>query len=243
VSFPPQPQWQAILPGDARTLFRRVFGLWGLPLAVRVDNGHPWGPNSGLPSDLALWLIGLGVNMAWIEPATPQHNGKVERCNGVAQQWAEPSTCGNRAVLQEHLDRETLIQREEYPSIVGLPRIEAFPGLRRIERPYTAESEGLLWDLSRVDGFLAEQVLYRRANARGTISLYGWGRNLGRAHRGTEVCVRFDPSSRFWIVSDNQGRELKRLPAEELSRERVLALEVGCKRPRRQKSKGGGGTS
>ena len=239
-SFPPQPQWQAIAPGDARELFRHGFGRWGLPGGIRIDNGHPWGLNSGLPPDLALWLLGLGVNLAWIAPGTPQHNGKVERCNGVTQQWAEPSACRSRIELQEQLHRECLIQREQYPSIAGRPRIEAFPGLCQIARPYRADAEDGRWDLSHVDRFLAEQVLYRRANARGAIWLYGWGRGLGRAHRGKEVCVRFDNSSRYWVVSDHQGQELKRLPAEELSQERILALEVGCKRPHRQKSKGRG---
>jgi hypothetical protein len=178
--------------------------------------------------------------MAWIPPREPQYNGKVERSNGVAQQWAEPSSCRSRSALQARLDRECLMQRERYPSIAGRPRIEAFPELRRVERPYDADYEGTLWDLSRVDRFLGDQVLYRRANAKGAIWLYGWGRGLGRPHRHKEVCVRFDRSSREWAVTDHQGRELKRLPAEELSRERILALEVGRKRPHRQKSKGRG---
>lgn len=227
------------MPGDARELFRRVFPRWGLPQGLRVDNGHPWGLNSGLPPALALWLIGLGVAMAWIPPCKPQHNGKVERSNGVTQQWAEPSACGSRFELQEPLNRECLIPREKYPSIAGRPRIAAFPELSQIERPYCAAEEDEHWDLSRVDRFLGEQVLYRRAHAKGAIWLYGWGRSLGRTHRGKEVFVRFDISSRYWIVSDHQGQELKRLPAEELSRERIMALEVGCKRPHRQKSKGG----
>jgi hypothetical protein len=148
VSFPPQPQWQAIEPGDARELFRGVFARWGLPRGIRVDNGHPWGLNSGLPPALALWLLGLGVRMAWIPPCEPQYNGKVERGNGVTQQWAEPSSCTSRSALQGNLDRECLIQREKYPSIAGRPRIEAFPELVRIERPYRVDSEGTLWDLS-----------------------------------------------------------------------------------------------
>src|SRR5207248_11106935 len=104
---------------------------------------------------------------------------------------------------QGQLDRGCRMQREEYPSIAGRPRIEAFPELRRIERPYRAEEEEWLWELSRVDRVLAGQVYYRRANARGAISLYGWGRGLGRVHRGKEVCVRFDISSRYWIITDH----------------------------------------
>ena len=154
------------MPGDARELFRHGFGRWGLPGGIRIDNGHPWGLNSGLPPDLALWLLGLGVNLAWIAPGTPQHNGKVERGNGVTQQGAEPSACRSRIELQEQLHRECLIQREQYPSIAGRPRIEAFPGLCQIARPYRADEEDGRWDLSRVDRFLAEQGLSRRANAR-----------------------------------------------------------------------------
>jgi hypothetical protein len=182
----------------------------------------------------------LGVHLAWIAPGMPQHHGKVERGNGVTQQGAEPSACRSRIELQEQWHRECLIQREQSPSSAGRPRIAAFPGRCPSARPYRADEEDGRWDLSHVDRFLAEQALDRRANARGAIWLYGWGRGLGRAHRGKEVCVRFDRSSRYCIVSDHQGQELKRLPAEELSRERILALEVGCKRPHRQKSKGRG---
>ena len=41
------------------------------------------------------------------------------------------------------------------------------------------------------------------------------------------------------VVSDDQGRELKRLEAEELSRERILALKVGYQRPGPKRSKRG----
>ena len=84
-----------------------------------------------------------------------------------------------------------------------------------------------MWDLGRVDRFLAGLRLSRRANARGTIWIYGVPRHLGRAHRGEEVRVRFDPTDRQWVVSDLRGGELKRFAAPELSRARILALDVG----------------
>jgi hypothetical protein len=211
-----------------------VFRRWGLPARIQVDNGHPWGLNKGLAPDLALWLIGLGVAVAWIPPGQPQKNGTIERDNGVMQQWADPSACRTRAELRSRLEREGLIQRERYPSIGGLSRAQAYPGLRHSGRPYDPEQEDSMWDLARVDRFLSAGVYYRRANARGAIWLYGWGRGLGRAHRGQEVSVRFDPSSRQWVVSDHQGQELKRLVADELSRKRILSLSVGHKHPDRK---------
>lgn len=120
-----------------------------------------------------------------------------------------------------------------------MSRIEAYPSLRHSGRPYRVRDERRTWDLSRVDRALAELTLYRRANARGAIWLYGEGRNLGRAHRGEEVRVRFDVPSRQWTVTDLQGEELKRLAAPELSRERILALKVGQSRGRRQLSEKG----
>jgi hypothetical protein len=216
-----------IPPKDARALFRRVFARWGLPRAVRVDNGHPWGLNRGLPPALALWLIGLGVAVEWIDPGQPRQNPHVERGNGVMQQWTEPAACRTRSQLQSRLHKECTVQRERYPAIAGMSRSEAYPGLRHSGRPYQVGDERRLWDLSRVDRFLSGLTLHRRANARGTIWIYGVPRNLGRAHAGAEVRVRFDPSDRQWVVTDLEDHELKRFPAPELSRARILALDVG----------------
>jgi hypothetical protein len=216
-----------------------VFGHRGLPAHIRVDNGHPWGLNKGLPPDLAPWLIGPGIAMHRIPPGQPQRDGAAGRGNGVMQQWAEPSACRTRGELRSRLEREGRIQRGRYPAIAGLSRMEAYPGLRHSGRPYRREDEGALWDEARVGRFLAAGVYDRRANARGAIWLDGRGRGLGRRHRGKEVSARFDPVEWRWVVSDHRGRELKRLEAAELVRERILSLTVGHRRPDRERSKRG----
>ena len=132
-----------------------MFRSWGLPAHIQVDNGHPWGLNKGLPPDLALWLIGLGIAMHWIPPGQPQKDGTAERGNGVMQQWSEPSSCRTRGELRARLEREGRVQRERYPAIGGLSRIEAYPGLKHSGRPYDRADEGVLWELARVDRFLA----------------------------------------------------------------------------------------
>src|SRR5262249_31776512 len=149
----------------------------------------------------------------------------VERGNGVAQQWAEPRACSSRSELRSRLHRECQVQRERYPSVAGMSRSEAYPGLQHSGRPYRAADERRRWDLTRVDQFLAGLTLHRRADAHGAIWIYGEPRNLGRAHRGEEVRVRFDPSDRQWVVADLGDRQLKRFPAPELSRARILALD------------------
>jgi hypothetical protein len=79
----------------AATVLRKLFRLYGLPQGLRVDNGSPLGSGSDLPTDLALWLIGLGVDMPWNHPNRPQENGVVERSQGTGQCWAEPNACSS----------------------------------------------------------------------------------------------------------------------------------------------------
>jgi len=211
-------------------MFRRAFARWGLPDRIRVDNGYPWGTPRDLPSELALWLIGLGVEPIWNPPARPTCNPKVERCNGLTQQWGEPRTCADCHQAARALDRVCRIQREEYPAIRGRARIEAFPALCAPRRVYQRSEERALWDLSRVDAFLARGCWIRRADCNGKVSIYGHGRSVGRSRAGREMAVRFDAAARCWAVSDPNGEEVKRLPAEELTRERIMALAVSRRR-------------
>lgn len=59
-----------------------VFRRYGLPARINADNGSPWGsPSAGgrSLSELAVWLIRLGVRVSFSAPYHPQTNGKLER--------------------------------------------------------------------------------------------------------------------------------------------------------------------
>jgi transposase InsO family protein len=57
-----------------------VFGRYGLPLRIGVDNGSPWGDTVGSPyTPLTVWLIRLGVRVSHSRPYHPQTLGKDER--------------------------------------------------------------------------------------------------------------------------------------------------------------------
>jgi len=59
-----------------QTTFRR----YGLPDALFVDNGGPWGDSSGARwTRLAVWLLKLGVEVWHSRPYHPQSRGKNER--------------------------------------------------------------------------------------------------------------------------------------------------------------------
>ena len=59
-----------------------IFRRYGLPVRINADNGPPWGsPSAGgrSLSELAVWLIRLGVRVSFSSPYHPQTNGKLER--------------------------------------------------------------------------------------------------------------------------------------------------------------------
>ncbi len=211
-------------------MFRRVFVRWGLPDALRVDNGYPWGSSRDLPSELALWLIGLGVEPIWIPPGQPTCNPKVERCNGITQQWGELHTCTDLKQAARALAWVCQVQRQEYPAIRGCTRAEVFPQLSTPRRVYRRADERLVWDLARVHGFLARGCWRRHADGNGVISLYGHGHSVGRCWARRELVVRFDAATRCWLVSDPGGKLIKELPASQLTRKRILKLAVSRRR-------------
>lgn len=65
---------------DAHYVFQTVFGDYGLPDAIRSDNGCPFSSRSvfGL-SKLSVWWLRLGIRLERIEPGHPEENGRHER--------------------------------------------------------------------------------------------------------------------------------------------------------------------
>lgn len=64
----------------ARKIFERAFREFGLPAAIRTDNGVPFATSAlhGL-SQLNVWWMRLGIQHQRIRPASPQENGAHER--------------------------------------------------------------------------------------------------------------------------------------------------------------------
>jgi transposase InsO family protein len=57
-----------------------VFRRYGLPDAMLMDNGSPWGDSGGQPfTSFSVWLMRLGVRVTHGRPYHPQTQGKDER--------------------------------------------------------------------------------------------------------------------------------------------------------------------
>lgn len=62
-------------------VFERVFKEFGLPAAIRTDNGSPFSSPHALfgLSRLSVWWLRLGIAIERIKPGHPQQNGRHER--------------------------------------------------------------------------------------------------------------------------------------------------------------------
>jgi putative transposase len=65
----------------AQPVFEQTFKEFGLPAAIRTDNGVPFASPIALYglSKLSVWWLKLGINIERIKPGNPQQNGRHER--------------------------------------------------------------------------------------------------------------------------------------------------------------------
>ena len=225
-SFSPEGHFNRLPPPLVQHHLRSFFSRWGLPQAVRVDNGSPWGSWNDWPTELALWWIGLGVTVIWNPPRRPQANGVVERSQGTGKRWAEPSCCHSPEELQQRPDEAGRHQRESYPYEGERSRWEVYPGLASSGRPYSLAWEEGHWDWGRVREHLAGYAVSRRVDSRGRVTVYEHRHYVGLKYKGQAVWVGYDPDSEEWLIQDEAGTYLGRVAARGLTAERVRGLRV-----------------
>ena len=80
-------------------VFEDTFRRYGLPQAVRSDNGEPFcaARAPGGLSSLSAWFVQLGINIERIQPGKPQQNGRHERMHGTMVRT--PGLCGGSNAL------------------------------------------------------------------------------------------------------------------------------------------------
>lgn len=71
----------------ARPVFERAFEEFGLPRAIRTDNGSPFASRgAGGLSKLSAWWVKLGIRHERIAPGRPEQNGRHERMHRTLKQ-------------------------------------------------------------------------------------------------------------------------------------------------------------
>jgi putative transposase len=104
-----------VMPGmdesQTRGVMEAAFREFGLPEAIRTDNGEPFGSvGLGGLSGLSVWWLKLGIRPERIQPGKPQQNGRHERMHRSLKQATARPPAANLRKQQKVFDRF----RQEY---------------------------------------------------------------------------------------------------------------------------------
>ena len=98
-----------ILPprtAEVRAAVEELFKRYGLPLAMRSDNGPPFaGPGAGGLSRLSVDWLKAGIVLERIDPGQPQQNGRHERMHKTLKAETAKPPAASREEQQRRFDR------------------------------------------------------------------------------------------------------------------------------------------
>jgi putative transposase len=88
-----------------RAVMEAAFREYGLPEAIRSDNGPPFAsPGLGGLSQLSVWWMKLGIRPERIRPGKPQQNGRHERMHRTLKQATARPPAANLRLQQRQFD-------------------------------------------------------------------------------------------------------------------------------------------
>jgi len=160
-------------------VFEEVFERYGLPKAIRSDNGTPFASSNGPLglSRLSAWWVALGIDLDRIEPGHPEQNGGHERMHLDIRKELQRHIGGGIPEHQAAFDiwRKTFNEVRPHEALSMKTPAEIY---RKSERPYEDCSRDLEYPAN---------LLPRKINPRGAIKLSGVSYFISQALGGWTV--------------------------------------------------------
>ena len=171
--------------------FTRIFKEYGLPKAIRTDNGIPFASGNSLYNltRLSVWWLRLGVTLERIKPGHPEQNGRHERMHLTLKKETTRPPGENMLQQQETFDKfihEFNHERPhqgidmKYPAELYKPSERVYKGLQPLFYPFH------------------DQTI--RVTDCGRLCRKGLKVNLSRAFAGQDVGIK-EVEDGIWIVS------------------------------------------
>ena len=175
----------------AFSVFERTFQEFGLPRAIRTDNGLPFGSGHALYglSKLSVWWLRLGLQIERICPGHPEQNGRHERMHLTLKQEATRPAAANALQQQARFDAFLTQFNHERPHQALDMRV---PGelYVRSPRPYTGLAP-LAYPFHDWTGTVTHcgRICYKRRKV-----------NLSQVFAGQDVGVK-QVDDHIWLVT------------------------------------------
>ena len=131
----------------AFSVFKRTFEEFGLPKAIRTDNGVPFASAHALfgLSKLSVWWLRLGIQIERIKPGHPEQNGRHERMHLTLKKEATKPAAQNLLQQQGRFDEFIECFNEQrphqaldmrYPAELYEPSERPYKGLSDLDYPF-----------------------------------------------------------------------------------------------------------
>jgi transposase InsO family protein len=107
----------SVAESQAWPVFERLFRQYGLPEAIRSDNGSPFASARAVArlSRLSVRWVKLGIRLDRIEPGHPEQNGRHERMHRTLKQETARPPAQSRSAQQERFDQFRGLYNEQRP--------------------------------------------------------------------------------------------------------------------------------
>jgi putative transposase len=164
-----------------RAVFTRVFRQHGLPEAIRVDNGVPFGGCGALGlTRLSAWWQRLGIRVEYTRRARPGDNAAHEQMHGLYAREVASRPGANRRSEQRRAERWRQQYNEQRPHAALGQRVPAVL-YRRSRRHFEPALPKLVYP---------PHWQVRRVRPKAEIKWQGRLRNIGRAFIGERVGLK-----------------------------------------------------
>ena len=177
---------------------------------------------SPFPSLLHLWLIGMGVEVRFLEHRPPREHAFIERSHQIIHRQALQGQSASPASLQPYLDQRLEFLNQHYPSrsLHGQAPLSAYPQACHSGREYRPEWEEDMLDMSKVYAYLSKQAWFRQTSDKGQLLLGSHRYGLGKDWSKQTIRITFDPNTQEFICCrlDPNDQQTQRLKAHGLTK-------------------------
>ena len=223
--------WRKVTVSEVQSVLRAAFTEWGMPLELQTDHAvvYSGSPVADFPSSFTLWLVGLGLNHIPSRDRRPTDQSQVERTHRTLGDMVWKDEHFNEVgPLQSALDDGRDRYNHEFPvqaaDCQGRPPLDVHPWAYHSGRPYHISMEWQLFDLTRVDAYLAQRVWTRQVNSSGCVTLGNHLYYVARALAGLTVSVRFIQGTRSFRFQTTDGTVVKQQLARALDKADLIGF-------------------
>jgi transposase InsO family protein len=209
---------------DYQTALRLGFTEYGLPKRVQVDHASVFHDNkskSPFPTQLHLWLVGLGIDLFFSRVHRPTDQAHVERSHEILFNQilaGKPEFDSWDSLYNKCQERRSFLNHHlPSTSCNKKPPLIAHPEAIHSGRFYSPIHERKLLKMDRIYNYLAQCTWFRRVAQNNTISLGGQIYYMPKAKYREQLEITFCSTCKNFMFHNDKELLINMLPIKNLS--------------------------